>query len=341
MRPKRDRGAVLIFCVVLMASVGTILMSTADMGRFVIKQQYSLEDEAKWQYTEDGVKAIFSQQVIDKSLVLPSSTSVVINGFTATVDAAAGTGSNARMVALTTSISGSRFSRTRTTYVGSRGQISPMWFGYSTGAGTVLTNDITCDGDVYNTGDISGSGIFDVGGDLYSAQSSFTTSPTVAGTTNLLSPAISPTINIGNYQSAATVSLSGTQNVTLLLFFAVGAYQTLWYNNGDVTFDVTYSGKGTCVVNGNAVIKKLDRNSASDQALILVNGNLDIQTGSVQGFIFCTGNVTYSGAGNLQLDGALFCNNLDMAGKKLTVSFNSFFWDDPRWDKRMRVPGMW
>ncbi len=328
-------------CTIMMASATTIIISTADLGQFTIRQQNAIEQEARWQYTEDAIKAVYTHLQASKALVLPSTTTLTVNGMTASVLAEAGTGARSRFVSLTTTVADRKLSRTRVSYIGMRGAVSPMWFGYSTGSSTTLSNDIDCDTDVYLTGDITGTGLLSVDGDLYTAQSTFTVAPTVGGTTYPLSPTFYPVVNIGDYQAAATIALSGTQNVTLLLFASLGAYQTLWYNNGSVTFDVKYAGKGTCVVNGNATIKKFDRNSSTDQGLILVNGNVDIQTNKVQGFIFCTGNVTYSGAGNLQIDGAIFCNNLIMGGKKLSITFDPFFWDNPTFDKRMRVPGMW
>ena len=324
-----------------MASVSTILMSAADVGQFTTIRQLKTEDDVRFDYTEESVKAILTQKAIEKSLILPGTTSLTINGSSVSVAASAGTGSRSRMIQLDVTTTGRKAMRTRRLFIGKRGTPSPMWFAYSTGSSTTLSNDVTCEGDVYNTGNVSGSDQLTVTGDFYTAESVVPSQVSVDGTSRSSMPIFNPTANMSEYQSAATAALSGNQNVTLLIFLTLANYQTLWYNNGDVTFDVTYSGKGTCAVNGNVTIKKFERNSSADQGLIIVNGNVDIQTNNVKGFIFCTGNVTYSGPGNLQVDGAIFCNNLDMGGKKLTLTFNPFFWDNPTFDKRMRVPGMW
>ena len=315
---RRKRGSVLIFCVVLMASVSTILMSAADVGQFTTIRQLKTEDDVRLDYTDESVKAILTQMAKEKSLILPGTTSLTINGSSVSVAASAGTGSRSRMIQLDVTTTGRKAGRTRRLFIGKRGTPSPMWFAYSTDSSTTLSNDVTCEGDVYNTGKVS-----------------------VDGSSRSSMPIFNHTANMSEYQSAANVALSGNQNVTLLNFLTLANYQTLWYNNGDVTFDVKYSGRGTCVANGNVTIKKFERNSSADQGLIIVNGNVDIQTNRVQGFVFCSGNVTYSGPGNLQVDGAIFCNNLDMGGKKLTLTFNPFFWENPTFDKRMRVPGMW
>lgn len=338
---RRDRGAVLIICTVLMASVSTILISTADLGQFTNRQQTAMETETLWQYTEDSVEAIITQKQIEKSLIMPGTLAFTINNADVRVTSESGTGAMSRFIKLTTTYSDRKLSRTRATFIGNRTTPSPMWFAYSTPNSTDLSNDISCDSDIYNSGDITGSGTMSTTAKLYTAQSALTVSPTASEGIELSAQSFAPTFNVADYQAAAALPTTGPQSVTLLTFLSLGAFQTLWFNKGSATFDVNYTGRGTCVNDGNVVIMKFNRTLSSDEGLLIVNGDIDIQTNSIQGFIFCTGTITYSATGNLTIDGALCCNKLVMNGKKATVKFDSFFWDDPQWDKRMRVPGMW
>lgn len=332
----------LIFCVVLMASVSTILMSTADVGQFTTLRQFRSEDDVRFEYIEDSLKAIFTQRALDQSLILPSTTNLTIGGFQVTVDASQGTGAQSRMIILDATITGRKKNGSFQLVIGRRGAVSPMWFALGSETDFVPGDNVTINGDAY-FGDDYPSDAFatDISGDLYAQLTSLSQEPNVDGTEKLGRRGITVNLDSAAYASAASLSTTGDQNCNLLVFLGLGSYQTLWYNNGNVTFDVKYAGKGTVFVKGNAIIKRFERNSADDEGLIIVDGNVDLQGNAIEGFVICNGSFTQSVGGNPRVSGAVWANTFAIGSKKLTVNYDSFFWDDPRWDKRMRVPGMW
>jgi hypothetical protein len=342
MKRVRDRGSVLIFCVVLMASVSTILMSTADVGQFTTMRQFRSEDDVRFEYIEDSLKAIFTQKALEQSLILPSNTNLTIGGFDVSVDASAGTGSRSRMIVLDATITGRKKSGKYQLVIGRRGSVSPMWFALGSETDFVPSNSVNIDGDAYFGGDYP-SDVYetDISGDLYAERTSLTEEPSVEGLKKMGRTSLAANLDSSAYSAAASLSTTGNQNCNLLAFLSLGAYQTLWYNSGNVTFDVKYTGKGTVFVKGNAIIKRFERTSSADEGLIIVDGNVDLQGNAIEGFVICNGIFTQSVGGNPTITGAVWANNFAIGSKKLTVNYDSFFWDDPRWDKRMRVPGMW
>ncbi|OWU64961.1 MAG: hypothetical protein CBB60_007155, partial [Armatimonadetes bacterium Cent15-Ar3] len=61
----------------------------------------------------------------------------------------------------------------------------------------------------------------------------------------------------------------------------------------------------------------------------------------IDAFVFCAGKIKYPGAVAAQINGALHCSMIESNKVPINISFDPFFWTDPQWDKRMRVPGMW
>jgi hypothetical protein len=325
--------------VVLMASVSTILMSTADVGQFTTLRQYRAEDDVRFDYIEDSVKAIFTQKAVEQSLILPSNTSLTIGDCTVSVDASVGTGAKSRMILLDTTISGKKKSRSRQLVIGRRKPVSPFWFGLGSIGTLELSNTITCSSDVMLNGDLSGSFGLTSSAQVYTPRSSFTTNPDAANGIKYQTATVSPSLDSTAYSAAADNIIASP--ILPITFVGMGGYQSLYYRNGDAMLNTSYTGRGTVFINGNLTIRNLTRLAADDEIVLIVNGNVVIESNRIPAFLFCSGNVSYAGGGNLTIDGALFCNKLEMGGKKLTVNFDPFFWDAPRWDQRMRVPGMW
>ena len=326
-----------------MASVSTILMSTADVGQFTTLRQYRAEEDVRFDYIEDSVKAIFTQKAVEQSLILPSNTKLVIGNLEVSVDASAGTGTKSRMILLDTTISGKKKSRTRQFVIGRRSPVSPFWFALGVMGDLDLSNDIGCNSDVVLNGDLFGAFGLNSTAQVYTPRSSFTTNPNAEKGNKYQTSNLSPSLNSTAYSAAADniIDDSMASPILPLSFHGLGGYQSLYYRNGDATLNTTYTGRGTVFINGNLTIRSLTRLAADDEIVLIVNGNVVLESNRIPAFLFCSGNVSYTGGGNLTIDGALFCNKLDMSGKKLTVNFDPFFWDAPRWDQRMRVPGMW
>lgn len=318
-------------------------MSTADVGQFTTLRQYRAEEDVRFDYIEDSVKAIFTQKAVEQSLILPSNTKLVIGNLEVSVDASAGTGTKSRMILLDTTISGKKKSRTRQFVIGRRSPVSPFWFALGVMGDLDLSNDIGCNSDVVLNGDLFGAFGLNSTAQVYTPRSSFTTNPNAEKGVKYETPNLAPPIDSIAYAAAADniIDDSMASPILPLSFHGLGGYQSLYYRNGDATLNTTYTGKGTVFVNGNLTIKNLARLAADDEIVLIVNGNVFIESNRVPAFLFCNGSVTYSGAAPMSLDGALFCNKLEMGGNKLTVNFDPFFWDAPRWDQRMRVPGMW
>ena len=342
MKNIRKRGSVLIFCVVLMASVSTILMSTADVGQFTTLRQYRTEDDVRFDYTENSIRAIYAQQALENSLILPSNETLTINGFNVSVRAEAGTGARIRMVELDTTMAGRTATRRRQLCIGRRGPVSPMWFAFGSDSTFSPVGNVQINGDAYFGGDhISTGKTILVTEDLYGNAKTLTNPVTVEGTTNLGRRLVSPSLDADLYMSAASQKTSGNQDCNLLDFLPDGAYETLWFHSGDITFDVNYTGRGTVYVRGNAIIKHFSRTLPKDQGLIIVDGNVEFQTNRFEGFLICNGLVRQTKGGNFLSQGTIWANSFDFGNGKLMVDFDPFFWDNPDFDKRMRVPGMW
>jgi hypothetical protein len=75
--------------------------------------------------------------------------------------------------------------------------------------------------------------------------------------------------------------------------------------------------------------------------LIIVDGNVEFQTNRFEGFLICNGSVRQTKNGSFLSQGNIWANSFDFGNGKLMVDFDPFFWDNPDFDKRMRVPGMW
>ncbi|MEI7576650.1 MAG: hypothetical protein WCK51_07140 [Armatimonadota bacterium] len=317
-------------------------MSTADVGQFTTLRQFRTEEDVKFDYIEDSLKAIFTQRELEGSLIIPSTTSLTINGYKVTIDASAGIGTKSRMVELDTAVVGRRATRTRQFFIGNRGAISPVWFGLGSETDFQPGGDVLVTGDVYLGGDYkSGGNQVKISRDLYGPRSSLTETPTVSGALRLGRRSTVAVLDSNAYAAAASNKTSGTQSCNSLSFSAIGAFQSLWYNDGNVTFDVQYSGRGTVFVKGNVFIKNFARNSSTDQGLIIVDGNVTLQTNNLSGYLICNGIVSRSGGSDLTVEGGIWANKFNLGNQELTVVEDSFFWNSPAWDKRMRVPGMW
>ena len=342
MKNIRKRGSVLIFCVVLMASVSTILMSTADVGQFTTLRQLRTEDDVRFDYTEDSIKAIFTQKARETSLILPSDETLTINGYNVLVSARAGTGAQSRMVELDTTITGRRATRRRQLFIGSRGPVSPMWFAFGTDSDFVPIRDVTITGDAYLGGDyILGGTVTQVTGDLYCQRQTLSDQMMVGGATTLGRRLVSPILDSDSYLAAASSKTSGNQVCKSLSHSSMGGYQSLWYHTGNLVFDVQYRGRGTVFVKGDVEIKKFDRDSGTAEGLIIVEGNVDFKTDIFEGFLICSGEVRVATGARVDVRGAIWANIFELGNKRLTVDFDNFFWNNPTFDKRMRVPGMW
>ena len=343
LRNRTRRGAVLILCTILMASVATILLSTADLGMAAVRMQQAGEDSTRLQYTTDSVAAIATQMMIDKSLILPSTTNLTINGSSVSFDAKALTGARSRMVSLMTTVSNQRITKTEELIIGARGPVSPFWFAFGCFGSFSLAAAMTCDSDIYLNGDVSGTGSLATTARVYSAPSMQTLVPTASQGVVYNAPTYAPVADASLYKVAAdtTVDVAVILPVAPLTFLSLGSYQSLWFRDGDFTFNNTYVGLGTCYINGNVSIRRLSAVTSADKVIVIVNGNVSIDTNNFDGFLFCSGNVTYTGSAGLRVNGAIHCANFDSGGKRVDITFDPFFWADPQWDKRMRVPGMW
>ncbi len=339
---RKDRASVLIFCVILMAAVGTIVLTTADLGRTVYRRQALIERDAKFDYALDGLVAVYGRRLEYGDVIVPTTEAFDVGGLNFQVDLANGTGARSRFVDLAVSLDIPGYSRKRTYALGNRGKVSPTWFALGTTTDFIPTSSMNVTGDVYFAADISlAANSLGIVGDIYAQRTSFGSTPTCSGNRIQTNSLLGVSLDSAAYKSVATSVTSGNQLIKILAFLSIGTFQTLLYNDGDVTFDCQYLGKGTVFVNGNVTIDKLDKTTADNVALVIVNGNVEIRANNVDAFIICSGNVTYSGLGNLQLNGGVWASQILTGSTNWTITHNSLFWGDPKWDKLLRVPGMW
>jgi hypothetical protein len=343
-RNRNRRGAVLILCTILMASVATILLSTADLGMAAVRMQQAAEDSARLQYTTDSVKAISTQMMIDRTLILPSTTKLTINGASVSFDATALTGERNRMVSLMTTYSDRRQTRTEELTIGARGLVSPFWFAFGTFAGSALASNLSCNADVYLNDEFSGAGSLTTTGRVYASGSNLVLLPTAAQGIVYNKPIPAPPFSAASYSSAADTTISGTTlpSAAPLSFKDLGTYQSLWYRAGSLILNNTYEGSGTIFVDGNVTIRGLTAVNPSDKLVVIATGNVVLMSSRIDAFILCKGIVDNPGAGDVQISGAVHCSGVQSnKNVNFKILFDPFFWTDPQWDKRMRVPGMW
>lgn len=339
---RKDRASVLIFCVILMAAVGTIVLTTADLGRTVYRRQALIERDAKFDYALDGLVAVYGRRLEYGDVIVPTTEAFDVGGLNFEVDLANGTGTRSRFVDLAVSLDIPGYARKRTYALGNRGKVSPTWFAFGSTMDFLPSAPLAVTGDAFFAGDCNlGSNTGSVTGSLFAQRATLTAGPTVTGSSHFGIADLTPSLDFTAYSAVATTKTSGNQSPLTVAFLPDGSYQSLWYNNGNVTLNSLYTGIGTIFVRGNLTIDKFERTLPSDQALIIVDGNVTITSGRFDGFIICDGQIKIQAAGGLVVNGAIWGNQFQAQNPILTVNFDSFFWDDPQWDKRMRVPGMW
>ena len=339
---RRDRASILIFCVILMAAVGTIVLTTADLGRAAYRRQALVERDAKFDYSLDGLIAVYSRRIEYNDVIVPTTEEFDVGGLSYKVDLAAGTGARSRFVDLTVALDVPGYARKRSYALGNLGKVSPTWFGLGTDWDFTPAGTVTVNGDAYLGSDsVLGTNTATVSGSLYCQRTSLTATPTVSGRTYMGSRNLTPVLDDLTYAAAASTKTSGNQNPLIVAFVPLGLLQTLWYHSGNMTLNVAYTGQGTIFVKGNLTISNFKRTLGVDQAVIVVSGNVTVDASQFDGFLICDGKVTCTNASGLTVNGGIWANQLVQNCPSITVNFDPFFWNDPSNDARLRVPGMW
>jgi hypothetical protein len=274
-------------------------------------------------------------------LIIPSTTDLTINGSGVQVEAMRVDGDLSRTVSLRTTVSDRRQTKTFPLLIGDRGQISPFWFALGTLGSSALVADIICDSDVYVNGGLQGAGSLSTSEKAYVSVSSLILKPTASGGIVYNKAIPIPIIDPVSYKNAADTIINNLPGATLN-FKSLGAYQSLWYKAaGTLAFKHTYQGAGTIFVNGNVRIDGLSAVSSTDKLVIIATGSVQINTNSVDAFIFCKGLIDFTSKGTVRVNGALHCSSVVSNVLNINLTFDPFFWSSPQWDQRMHVPGMW
>ncbi len=339
---KRKRAMVMIFVVIMVASITTIIAASVDFGRMASYKQHQLEREAKWQYCVDSAKALVTQDLAASS-AYTQSISKTLNGVNLSISSAQDStwnDPNGEKIVTSGTLEGK--AKSSTTYMGKRATVQPPQFAL------FFTNRATPDAAVTSNADIYYNGTFDaskfrVSGDVYS---SATTSPTfmlLTGSFIGRQPGLKISLDDNSYYNNASVKTSGTSTLSSPLNLLSLTHSQLRYHTGNLTITGTVTGEITVFVKGNVTIKSVSwLTTLISRLVVICDGNVSIDGGTSYAFIICNGDVTSTDSGSSRtIYGSIAGANFVDTQSTYRVVYDNYFNTNQSGGYRYWLPGQW
>ena len=344
---KRNRGSVVLMCLVLVVATTTVILAECDLTTVGLRYEAQAEKRRDAEYAFDGAIAQVVDDYFNDAVTLPLARQIAIGDVTGTITVSDNSATLPRSLKVDGHLTARGSPYTLSRIVGARHP--PSVFFYALAVAGPLTSDqpietgaAEASGDMLFGGSVTLSAAGNVvNGDLESAGAIAAPSTTVTGSTLPNAPAVPFPSFVGqNYVAAAdtTFSDSAMNGYT----FALGGSYPLVYCGGDLTIQGTFSGKGTIFVAGDVeVAGNMSYADSSSELVIIAAGGIDFDSGvtNAVGYFFTPNSLQIAG-GLAITRGAIAAGDLEWTGM-LDIAGDPDVWNTGAEGHSLKLPGMW
>lgn len=354
---KHKRGSVMVFSLILVATLSAFVVGMQALSMDGARRQQRLEADTQAAYVQESSLAYASTKLRQKSIALPASFTITVNGKSVSVNCSDNSADVPRTMSIQSSVTISRKSYTKADIVGQDTTPPPWYYGLFVDGSIDFRDAITVgtaavSADAYIKPSLASlSNALTVKGDLECVSTIGGANVAYDGQAWSGAPALPfPSVAAANYSAAANRTYFGNQTFAGVIFpvVGVGSNYPIYYVNGDIKIDGGWAGaifmnKGVLFATGDVSIKSNVTLFGGAKLAVIAMGDIDFSQndGVYNGYFYAGDEVRFTGGSSQTVNlGSVACSNIRI-DTPTTIKFDTTVWNTPNEGTRLRLPGMW